>query len=83
MNITRQTPPLGKVRPSSSLARGDAVLRLGRQRLDLQHTGHYGVARKMTLKKPLIERDVLDRHGPLTGLVLDHPIHQGEGIAAG
>ena len=27
MNITRQTSPLGKVRPSSSLARGDAVLR--------------------------------------------------------
>ena len=27
MNVTRQTSPLGKVRPSSSLARGDAVLR--------------------------------------------------------
>jgi hypothetical protein len=30
-----------------------------------------------------IERDVLDRHSPLTGYVLDHPIHQRKRVAMG
>jgi hypothetical protein len=37
----------------------------------------------MTLELGLIEGDVLDRHGPLAGLMLQDPIHQGEGIAVG
>jgi len=37
----------------------------------------------MALKLWLVEGDVLDRHGPLAGLMLDHAIHQGEGIAMG
>jgi hypothetical protein len=37
----------------------------------------------MALELGLVEGDVLDRHSPLAGLVLDHPIHQRKGIAVG
>ena len=34
----------------------------------------------MPLELGLIEGDVFDRHGPLPGLMLQNPIHQGKGI---
>jgi hypothetical protein len=37
----------------------------------------------MALELGLIEGDVLNRHCSLARLVLDHPIHQREGIAVG
>ena len=37
----------------------------------------------MALKLGFIQGDVFDRHGTQAGLVLQHPIHQREGIPMG
>jgi hypothetical protein len=37
----------------------------------------------MALKLRLVDGDIFDRHSPLAGLMLNHPIHQGEGVAVG
>jgi hypothetical protein len=37
----------------------------------------------MALKLRLVNGDIFDGHSPLAGLVLNHPIHQSEGVAVG
>ena len=37
----------------------------------------------MALELGLVKGDVLDRHRPLTRLMLNHPVHQREGITVG
>src|SRR6266567_3773224 len=47
-----------------------------RNRLNNQHPGHDRQARKMSLKKWLVDRNVLDGHNPLLALEVKHPVNQ-------
>jgi hypothetical protein len=52
-----------------------------RQRFDHQHAGHHGGARKVALKKSLVDAYLLDADDPLERLEFDYPIDQEKRIA--
>ena len=51
------------------------------QGFDDQHTRHYRLSRPVTAKEWLVDAHVFDRHGPVPGIELEHPVDQKERIA--
>ena len=52
-------------------------------RLNDQDPRHQRATGEMALELGLVKGDVLDRHRPLARLVLNHPVHEGEGVTVG
>ena len=49
--------------------------------LNNQDSRHQWPTREMTLELRFIESDIFDCYSPLTGLMLQNPVHQRKGIA--
>jgi hypothetical protein len=54
-----------------------------RQSLDHEDRRHQRLVRKMSLEKILVDRDVLERHQPLSRLVLGDRVDEQRGKAVG
>ena len=50
-------------------------------RLDQEHSRHDRVAGKVTLEEGLIQRDVLQTHGPAARFQFEDAVHQQEWVA--
>ena len=51
--------------------------------LQNQHAGHHVLLGEVAAEEGLVDADALDALGPLAGLVVGDPVHQGEGVAVG